>query len=98
MMHCMHFNERLEFGMESVSKVTHKFIKGGEGYIPCRVAQVDLGLDMVDPGLAPDGSKCGYGKISLDKYLHNVYLYSVINFIYELFIDIFNKYRLFLLI
>ena len=50
--------------MESVSKVTHKFIKGSEGFIPCRVAQVDLGLDMVDPGLAPDGSKCGYGKVS----------------------------------
>lgn len=61
----MHLNERLEFGMESVSKVSHSFLKGKEGVIPCRVALVDMGLDMVDPGLAPDGAKCGRGKVSL---------------------------------
>lgn len=60
----MHLNERLEFGMESVSKVSHSFLKGKEGVIPCRVALVDMGLDMVDPGLAPDGAKCGRGKVS----------------------------------
>lgn len=61
----MHLNERLEFGMESVSKVSHSFLKGKEGVIPCRVALVDMGLDMVDPGLAPDGAKCGKGKVSV---------------------------------
>lgn len=50
--------------MESVSKVSHRFIADKtQGVIPCRVAQVDLGLDMVDPGLAPDGAKCGYNKV-----------------------------------
>ncbi|KAF2356601.1 Peptidase M12B ADAM/reprolysin [Trinorchestia longiramus] len=68
MMHCKHFNERLEFGMESVSKVSHRFIQGNEReIIPCRVAQVDLGLDMVDPGLAPDGAKCGYQKMCVNQ-------------------------------
>ena len=66
MMHCKHFNERLEFGMESVSKVSHRFIVGDhEDIIPCRVAQVDLGLDVVDPGLAPDGANCGYGRVGV---------------------------------
>lgn len=63
MLHCMHLNERLEFGMESVSKVSHSFLKSSSGVIPCRVALVDMGLDMVDPGLAPDGAKCGKGKV-----------------------------------
>lgn len=63
MLHCMHLNERLEFGMESVSKVSHSFLKSKKGVIPCRVALVDMGLDVVDPGLAPDGAKCGRGKV-----------------------------------
>ncbi|KAK8395223.1 hypothetical protein O3P69_006145 [Scylla paramamosain] len=67
LLHCMHLNERLEFGMESVSKVSHSFLKGKEGVIPCRVALVDMGLDMVDPGLAPDGAKCGKGKMCINQ-------------------------------
>ncbi|XP_068217843.1 uncharacterized protein [Palaemon carinicauda] len=67
MLHCMHLNERLEFGMESVSKVSHSFLKGNKGVIPCRVALVDMGLDMVDPGLAPNGAKCGRGKMCVDQ-------------------------------
>ncbi|KAA0202337.1 hypothetical protein HAZT_HAZT000418 [Hyalella azteca] len=73
MMHCKHYNERLEFGMESVSKVSHRFIQGNEReIIPCRVAQVDLGLDMVDPGLAPDGAKCGYQKMCVNQVCMSV--------------------------
>lgn len=67
MLHCMHLNERLEFGMESVSKVSHSFLKSSSGVIPCRVALVDMGLDMVDPGLAPDGAKCGKGKMCVNQ-------------------------------
>lgn len=74
LLHCMHLNERLEFGMESVSKVSHSFLKGKEGVIPCRVALVDMGLDMVDPGLAPDGAKCGKGKVSVWIWLGHVYI------------------------
>ncbi|CAL4062248.1 unnamed protein product, partial [Meganyctiphanes norvegica] len=67
MLHCKHLNERLEFGMESVSKVSHSFLKSNKRIIPCRVALVDMGLDMVDPGLAPNGAKCGRGKMCIDQ-------------------------------
>jgi len=63
MLHCRHLNERLEFGMESVAILSHSFINNGGSIIPCRTAIVDLGLNEVDPGLAPDGAKCGEGKV-----------------------------------
>lgn len=63
MLHCKHLNERLEFGMESVATLSHSFINNGGKIIPCRSAIVDLGLNQVDPGLAPDGAKCAPGKV-----------------------------------
>ena len=39
------------------------YINSGGSIIPCRTAIVDLGLNQVDPGLAPDGAKCGEGKV-----------------------------------
>lgn len=59
MLHCQHLNERLEFGMESVAILSHSFINSGGRIIPCRTALVDLGIDDVDPGLAPEGARCG---------------------------------------
>lgn len=68
MLHCKHLNERLEFGMESVAILSHSFINNGEGkIIPCRTAIVDLGLNQVDPGLAPDGAKCAPGKMCVNQ-------------------------------
>lgn len=67
MLHCKHLNERLEFGMESVAILSHSFINNGGKIIPCRSAIVDLGLNQVDPGLAPDGAKCAPGKVSENK-------------------------------
>lgn len=50
--------------MESASIVSHRFIADQHlGIVPCRVAHVDLGLDTVDPGLAPNGAKCGHNKV-----------------------------------
>lgn len=63
MLHCQHLNERLEFGMESVATLSHSFINSGGKIIPCRTAIVDLGINQVDPGLAPDGAKCAPGKV-----------------------------------
>lgn len=63
MLHCTHLNERLEFGMESVAILSHSYINSRGSIIPCRTAIVDLGLNEVDPGLAPDGAKCGDGKV-----------------------------------
>ncbi|XP_065225207.1 disintegrin and metalloproteinase domain-containing protein 9 [Planococcus citri] len=67
MLQCKHFNEKLEFGMESVAILSHFFISVDNAVIPCRTAIVDLGLNEVDPGLAPDGAKCGENKMCLNQ-------------------------------
>ncbi|XP_075986793.1 uncharacterized protein LOC142983687 [Anticarsia gemmatalis] len=56
---CRHLNERLEFGMESAAFLSAVFINDNGTIIPCRTAIIDLGLSDVDPGLVPDGAKCG---------------------------------------
>jgi len=63
MLQCKHKNERLEFGMETVSTVSHTFISSNGIMIPCRTAIVDLGLSDVDPGLTPDGAYCDENKV-----------------------------------
>lgn len=68
MLHCKHQNERLEFGMESVSILAHTFINKAGSIVPCRTAIVDLGLNEIDPGLAPDGAKCGDNMVSTAIY------------------------------
>lgn len=30
----------------------------------CKGVILDVGLDMPDPGMVPDGAKCGSGKVS----------------------------------
>lgn len=67
MLQCRHLNERLEFGLESVAVLSHSFITHGGSVIPCRTAVIDLGLETVDPGLAPDGSKCDDGKMCVSQ-------------------------------
>lgn len=67
MLHCKHLNERLEFGMESVAILSQSFINNGGKIIACRSAMVDLGLNQVDPGLAPDGAKCAPGKMCVNQ-------------------------------
>ncbi|VVC31963.1 Hypothetical protein CINCED_3A014758 [Cinara cedri] len=67
MLHCKHKNERLEFGMETVSIVSHTFINNEGLMIPCRTIIVDLGLSDIDPGLTPNGAKCGDDKMCVDQ-------------------------------
>ncbi|XP_023165287.2 disintegrin and metalloproteinase domain-containing protein 12 [Drosophila hydei] len=59
MLHCNHLNERLEFGMESAAVLSHSFISHDRKIVACRTALVDLGLQTIDPGLTPNGAKCG---------------------------------------
>ncbi|XP_026322878.1 zinc metalloproteinase-disintegrin-like crotastatin [Hyposmocoma kahamanoa] len=63
LLHCRHLNERLEFGMESVAVLSTVLIQNNGTIIPCRTAVIDLGLSDVDPGLVPDGAKCGDQKM-----------------------------------
>ncbi|XP_059048466.1 disintegrin and metalloproteinase domain-containing protein 19, partial [Achroia grisella] len=65
LLQCRHLNERLEFGMESVSQLGAVFINNNGKIIPCRTAIIDLGLSDVDPGMVPDGAKCGENKMCL---------------------------------
>ncbi|RVE44055.1 hypothetical protein evm_011292 [Chilo suppressalis] len=67
MLHCRHLNERLEFGMESVAQLSAVFINNNGTIIPCRTAIIDLGLSDVDPGMVPDGAKCGHEKMCLNQ-------------------------------
>lgn len=67
MLHCKHLNERLEFGMESVSILSHSFLNHKGSIVACRTAIVDLGINEVDPGLAPDGAKCGEDKMCVNQ-------------------------------
>lgn len=62
---CRHLNERLEFGMESAAFLSAVFINDNGTIIPCRTAIIDLGVNDVDPGLVPDGAKCGDGMMCL---------------------------------
>lgn len=63
LLQCTHKNERLEFGMETVSVVAHQFLPDPVASIPCRTVNVDLGLNEIDPGLTPDGAYCGVNKV-----------------------------------
>lgn len=67
MLHCKHLNERLEFGMESVAVLSNSFLNLKGSLIPCRTAIIDLGLDQIDPGLVPDGSKCGDDRMCVNQ-------------------------------
>ncbi|XP_047526248.1 disintegrin and metalloproteinase domain-containing protein 12 [Pieris napi] len=66
LLQCKHLNERLEFGMESVSLLSATFINNNGSILPCRTAMIDLGLSDVDPGMVPDGAKCGDNMMCLN--------------------------------
>ncbi|XP_076367803.1 disintegrin and metalloproteinase domain-containing protein 12-like [Tachypleus tridentatus] len=67
MLHCVHLNERLEFGMESAAVLARSFFNVRGKILTCRSAIVDLGLTSTDPGLAPDGAKCGENKLCVNQ-------------------------------
>ncbi|XP_039444708.1 disintegrin and metalloproteinase domain-containing protein 33-like [Culex pipiens pallens] len=68
LLHCSHRNEKLDYGMGAYSKLTttkftHFGPRGTVRDTVCNAAIVDLGLDVTNPGLVPDGAKCGTGKM-----------------------------------
>lgn len=72
MLHCRHLNEKLEFGMETAAVLSHSFITHDNNIVPCRSALVDLGLQFMDPGLTPNGAKCGDNKMCIDQRCLNI--------------------------
>lgn len=59
MLQCRHKNERLEFGMENAAILSHSFFNNNGSVVPCRTVLIDMGLSNADPGLSPNGAKCG---------------------------------------
>lgn len=64
MLHCEHRNEKLMFWKEALAyTMPEAWIKEGNTKYDCKGAILDVGLDMPDPGMTPDGSKCGDEKV-----------------------------------
>ncbi|XP_053673456.1 disintegrin and metalloproteinase domain-containing protein 12-like [Anopheles nili] len=68
LLHCTHRNEKLEYGVEAYAKRTatkyqHYGPRGTVRTTVCNAVIVDLGPDVTNPGLAPDGTKCGTGRM-----------------------------------
>lgn len=60
---CEHHHEKLEFGYESVAILSSFFLNVGGDIHTCRSVATDFGLDVADPGLAPNGAVCGPNKV-----------------------------------
>ncbi|CAI9733064.1 QUALITY PROTEIN: disintegrin and metalloproteinase domain-containing 12-like [Octopus vulgaris] len=68
MLHCVHKNEKLMFWKDNLAKkFPTSFINTGRTIEVCRAVILDVGLQMQDPGLVPDGSKCGDEKICVEQ-------------------------------
>jgi hypothetical protein len=46
--------------------------------LSCRTANIDLGLNEVDPGMVPDGAKCGIDKVNINFTKQNSVFYTYI--------------------
>lgn len=64
LLHCVHQNEKLMFWKDNLAHATPaSFLTIGSTTYVCRGAILDVGLDMPDPGMVPNGAKCGEGKV-----------------------------------
>ncbi|KAJ8317364.1 hypothetical protein KUTeg_005268 [Tegillarca granosa] len=67
LLHCVHLNEKLMFWKETLAHATPAtFLTKGRTRYVCRSVILDVGLDMPDPGMAPDGAKCGDRKVCVN--------------------------------
>lgn len=67
LLQCDHLNEKLEFGMESAAEMSKFPIISDGVKKTCRSGLIDLGLDVMDPGLVPNGAICGENKMCLNQ-------------------------------
>ncbi|VVC96259.1 unnamed protein product [Leptidea sinapis] len=52
--------------VQTIGATPPQMSRGTSTIIPCRTAMIDLGLSDVDPGMVPDGAKCGEDKMCLN--------------------------------
>ena len=65
MLHCTHRNEKLMFWSEQMSyTMPSSWLTVNGDKARCLGAVLDVGLDMFDPGMVPNGAKCGDNKVS----------------------------------
>ena len=66
LLHCVHQNEKLMFWKDNLAHATPAtFLTIGHTTYVCRGAILDVGLDMPDPGMTPNGAKCGNRQVRL---------------------------------
>ncbi|XP_054167219.1 zinc metalloproteinase-disintegrin-like EoMP06 [Oppia nitens] len=66
-LHCFHQSEQLKYGTESAAILARSFIPNKGKVLACRSAMVDLGIDIIDPGLVPNGAKCGSNSMCINQ-------------------------------
>ncbi|XP_050303471.1 disintegrin and metalloproteinase domain-containing protein 12-like [Anthonomus grandis grandis] len=72
LLHCTHQNDRLEFGFEATSKIRHNFLQYNGSIHGCRSVIVSLGNQRIDPGLTPNGAKCGENMMCLNQKCRSI--------------------------
>lgn len=65
MIHCQHLNEKLMFWKENLAYglPESSVIDDDGARQECKGAILDVGMDMPDPGMVPDGTACGSEKV-----------------------------------
>ncbi|XP_041368404.1 disintegrin and metalloproteinase domain-containing protein 12-like [Gigantopelta aegis] len=67
LLHCVHLNEKLMFWRDNLAHTMRaSFLTRGNTQYVCRSAMLDVGLDMPDPGMVPDGAKCDTDKVCVN--------------------------------
>lgn len=62
---CVHRAERLSFWKEALSYLMPQtYVYDNNKQYMCKSAILDVGLDMPDEGMVPDGAVCGQGKVT----------------------------------
>lgn len=78
-LHCTHQTEKLEYGPEGAALISKsmEFRKGKLIY--CYSTVIDLGLNEFDPGLVPNGAKCGSNSMCIDQKCVSITKYVMKN-------------------
>lgn len=73
MLHCQHRNEKLMFWKEALAyALPEAWIVVNSTRQDCKGVILDVGLDMPDPGMVPDGTKCGSRKMCVSQQCRDI--------------------------